>query len=53
MLSKFENCVEGFEYMNAIFPGLEKIIRLEEEIARIERIEGTSALLLYVLLSPL
>ena len=53
LLSKFEKCVEGFEYMSAIYPGLEKIIRLEEEIARIERIERTAALFVFFFLYPL
>ena len=53
MLPKLTNSFKGFEYMSAIYPGLEKIIRLEEEIARIERIERTAALFVFFFLYPL
>ena len=53
MLSKFENCVKGFEYMNTIYPGLETIIKLEKEIAHIARIERTAVLFVFFFLYPL
>jgi len=53
LLSKFENCVKGFEYMKTIYPGLEDIIKLEEEIAHIARIEHTAVLFVFFFLYPL